>query len=181
MILRLQNEVDWQKAIAQAKLDTFFTWKSTKRIYWTTQNILVEHGFQVPTLTPSASSESSLDTMPIFSLNSSVYEMANEFLNQNFPAMALVCLGTQLLSVMTKIDSMNQWSSRGVMLQFFSLLFLCPLLFHMFPMLYPHFLISYLLTMCLPHDLPHVAVQHTFTSLSTYIYLMSSSFLPHVI
>ena len=45
MVSTLQNKVDQQKAITQAKLDDFFTQKSTKRIYWTTRNVLVEHGF----------------------------------------------------------------------------------------------------------------------------------------
>ena len=56
----------------------------------------------------------------------------------------LVHLETQLLSVTMKIDSGNQWSSRGIMLQFVSLLFLHPLLVHMLSILYPHFLVPYL-------------------------------------
>ena len=89
-ISNLQNKVDWQKTVAQGKLDDFLT-----------QNILVEHGFRVPNLTPSASSESSLDTMPIPSPspNPSIYETANEFLDQTFPAMALsICRNPILVS-----------------------------------------------------------------------------------
>ena len=93
----LQNEVDQQKAIAQAKLDDFFTWKSTKRIYWTAQNILVEHGFWVPGITPSASSKYSLDTMPVLSSSASIYKMADEFLDQNFPTMALGLSGNLII------------------------------------------------------------------------------------
>ena len=79
-VSNLQNKVDWQKAVAQSKLDDFLTQKSTKRIYWTAQNILVEHGFRAPNLTPSASSKSSLNMMPVLSSNPSIYKMADEFL-----------------------------------------------------------------------------------------------------
>ena len=93
----LQNKVDQQKAITWAKLDDFFTWKSTKMIYWTAWNVLVEHRFWVPGLTPLASSESSLNTMPILSSNPSIYETVDEFLNQNFPAMALGLSGNPIV------------------------------------------------------------------------------------
>ena len=93
-----------------------------------------------------------------------------------------VHLETWLLSVTMKIDLVNQWSSRGVMLQFFSLLFLCPFLVHMFPMLYPHFLVLYLLTICFPHDLLMLLCNmlspyslHTFASCFPHSYLMLSN------
>ena len=99
MILNLQNEVDQQKTITQSKLDDFLTWKSTKRIYWMAQNILVKHGFWVPNLTPLASSESSLNTMPVPSSapNPSIYETADEFLDWSFPAMALGTPGNLIM------------------------------------------------------------------------------------
>ena len=78
-----------------------------------------------------------------------------------------------------KIDLMNQWSSRGVMLQLFSLLFPHPLLVHMFSMLYPHSLKLYLLTMCLPHNLLMLLCNtflpyflHTFTLCFPHFYLI---------
>ena len=96
-ISNLQNKVDQQKLIAQNKLDDFLTCKSTKRIYWTTQNILVEHEFRVPDLTPSASSESSPDIMHVPSPTPSVYETPDKLLDQNFPAMALGSSGNPIV------------------------------------------------------------------------------------
>ena len=89
MIPSLQNEVDQQKSVAQSKLDDFLTQQSTKKNYWTAWNVQKEHGFHVPAITPSASSESSLNTMPVPSPDLSVYKTADEFLNNNFPVMAL--------------------------------------------------------------------------------------------
>ena len=57
----------------------------------------MEHGFRVPNLTPLASSESFSNTIPVLSSNPSIYEMANEFLEQNFPLMALESSGNPIV------------------------------------------------------------------------------------
>ena len=77
-ISNLQIEVNQQKSVAQSKLDDFLTQKLMKRIFWIAQNVLVEHRFHVPNVTPSASSKSSLDTMPVPSSDPLVYEMADK-------------------------------------------------------------------------------------------------------
>ena len=88
-ISNLQNKVDWQKLIAQNNWTTFWPRNWWKESVGLPKNILVEHGFWVSDLTPSVSSKSSLNTMPVPSSSPSIYETADEFLDWNFPAMAL--------------------------------------------------------------------------------------------
>ena len=126
---------------------------------WLLANLLLTHGL-------------------FFSLTPLFMKQPTNSWNRIFLQWPLDLQEIQLLSVMMRIDSMNQWSSKGVMLWFLSSFLIystcspCSILIS---------LVLYLPIMCSPHVflmlLCNIPLSHFFP----HCYLLSSSPVPHVI